>query len=116
MELYMRFMVTLACGLLGVGMVLKILLDGLFHEWDAVADMGDFMRTGWHARSSTAQRAEDVMLEIEKARTPTLSTSLYDQKRKDLKELSAIESRMNRPNKPIVLTPIPPPSADIVPS
>src|SRR5438445_95648 len=113
MELYMRFMVTLACGLLGVGMVLKVLLDGLFHDWDAVADMGEFMRTGWHHRHTPNQRVEDVMLEIEKARTPTLSTSIYDQKRRELKELSAIESRLNRSNKPVVLTPIPPPPADI---
>ncbi|MBI3550983.1 MAG: hypothetical protein HY077_00570 [Elusimicrobia bacterium] len=116
MELYMRFMVTLACGLLGVGMVLKVLLDGLFHEWDAVADMGEFMRTGWHQKQAPTQRVEDVMLEIENARTPTLSTSIYEQKRRDLKELSAIESSMNRKGKPVVLTPIPPPSADIVPS
>ncbi len=113
MELYIRFMVTLACGLLGMGMVLKVLLDGLFHEWDAVADLSEFARGGWHKRESGHQRAEDLMLEIEKARTPTITARTYEQKRKELRELSAIETRVIRP---VVLTPIPPPPADIVPS
>jgi len=113
MELYIRFMATLACGLLGVGMVMKVLLDGLFHEWDAVADVGEFMRGGWHTRDSSSQRAEDVMLEIEKTRAATLTTSPYERKRKELAEISSVETRVG---KPIVLTPILPPSADIVPS
>ncbi len=109
MELYIRFVVTLALGLLGVVMVLKVMLDGVFNEWDAVADLGYFFRHGFQNRWVASERVEDVMLELEKSKTPTLTTSIYEKKRQQLEELSAIESRLSRSGKPIVLTPLPPP-------
>jgi hypothetical protein len=112
MELYMRFLVSLAAGLLGVGMVLKVLLDGLFNEWDAVADMGDLFRNGLRLKQSSAGRAEDVMLELEKANAVVLTTSIYEQKRQELQELSAVETRLNRAGGPVRLTPVAPPSAE----
>lgn len=114
MDLYFRFLVSLAAGLLGVGLVLKVLLDGIFNDWDAVADMGDLFRNGLRLKHAAGQRAEDVMLEAEKANAVVLTTSIYEQKRQELEELSAVEIRVNRPAAPVRLTPIVPPEKEPV--
>ena len=114
MELYFRFMTMLAVGLLGVSAVLKVLLDSLFNEWDAVADAKDFVKgVGAQKKSLSAVRAEDFMLEIEKAKSPTVNPRLLEQRREELKELDAVEYRLKLPNRePIVLPPLRPPSAE----
>jgi hypothetical protein len=108
METYTNFMMTLAMGLFGMSIILKVLLDGIFNEWDAVADINHLMKNGLHLKQTSTQRAEDVMLELEKARMPTLTTknNIYEQKRHMLEELSAVEDRVSQA--PVVLTPIMP--------
>jgi hypothetical protein len=114
METYSNFMMTLAMGLFGMSLILKVLLDGIFNEWDAVADINDLMKNGLHLKHTSTQRAEDVMLELEKARAPSLSTNIYEQKRHMLAELSAVENRVS--HAPVVLTPIMPASSQNLPN
>lgn len=116
MALYMRFVMTLAFGLAGLGMVLKILLERLFHDWDLFADLGALGKAVWDGKAlRLRERPEDIKLEIEKSRQPKLSTRLIDMKREELKEISAVEHRLNLPQQPIVLTPITPPPAPVEP-
>lgn len=67
MELYVKFMFTLTVGLVGVGMVLKTLLETILHEWDMVREAGDAWNALFHARRPYASsvRAEDILMEIE---------------------------------------------------
>lgn len=117
MDLYIRFMISLAAGLFGVSMVLKVLLDSLFNEWDAVADAGDLLKNGLRLRHHGHRRAEDVMLEAENAKVIPMSTRMYELKRQELQELSVIESRVNPHGSPVHLTPIMPSEpSEIVPS
>ena len=98
---------TLAMGLVGVSMVLKTLLDGLFNEWDAVADAKYLMRNGLRLKHHSSIRAEDLMLDEEKARAsaPGLTTRVYEQKRHELEEIFAVEDRVSHaPHEPASLT------------
>ncbi|UPT73086.1 MAG: hypothetical protein M0D55_14450 [Elusimicrobiota bacterium] len=67
MELYVKFMFTLAVGLVGVGMVLKTLLETLLHEWDAVREANLAWDSLFRARHPYAEsvRAEDILMELE---------------------------------------------------
>ena len=113
MELYFRFMMTLAFGLVGLSVVLKVLLDGIFSEWDAFADLGDWLKGVSEGKGLVrTDRAEDIMLEIEKSKAPTMNTRLLDQKREQLKEINQVEHRLKMPNQPVVLAPLPPPAAE----
>lgn len=110
MEMYMKFWGTLAVGLWGAGFVLKTLLDELFQDWDAWADLKAWIRGVLEGGKLTRlERAEDVMLEIEKAKSPTTSTRLLDQRREELREIERVEHRLSQRQGPIVLTPLPPP-------
>lgn len=110
MEMYMKFWGTLAVGLLGAGFVLKTLLDEIFQDWDAWAEFKVWARGIMEGSSLRYQeRAEDVMLEIEKAKAPTTNTRLLDQRREELREIELVEHRMSQRQGPIVLTPLPPP-------
>jgi len=99
MEMYVKFMFTLTVGLVGVGMVLKTLLETILHEWDAVHEI----RTGWnalfHSRPyADSVRAEDILMEIErdhdKRRLPELS---IDRRRQALREVREAEDRLLSP-------------------
>lgn len=111
MEMYMKFWGTLAVGLLGAGFVLKTLLDELFQDWDAWADLKAWVRAQIEGASlKRMERAEDVMLEIENAKRTTSSTRLLDKRREQLREIELVEHRLSqRDGGPIVLTPLPPP-------
>lgn len=67
--MYVKFMFTLAVGLVGVGMVLKTLLETILHEWDAVREAGQAWDALFRARRPYAEsvRAEDILMEIESA-------------------------------------------------
>lgn len=117
MQTYIRFMVDLAFGLAGVSLVLKVLLDGLFNDWDVVADVEATIKAMSDSKGlALSGRREDVMLEIEKSRASTFSTRLIDIRREQLKEIDDVEHRLSLPNHPISLTPIPPPPIRQVPS
>ena len=97
MEFYGKFLFVMAVGLLGVGLVIKTLLETLFNEWDAVADIGQQMKTYLKGQHQVQLlKAEDIMLEAEKAKrgTGSLATRGYESRRKELDEMSKIEKRL----------------------
>lgn len=100
MEMYLKFMFTLTVGLVGVGMVLKTLLDTLLHEWDAVRAVS----RGWHALCHARPhaelvRAEDILMELDrdynKHRMPE---RLIDRRREALRDLREVEERLSVPH------------------
>lgn len=114
MALYVKFMMTLAAGLFGLGMVMQIVIDELFVEWDAFAHFAEWAKAKWlGAGIKEHRRAEDVMMELEKAKTTEASVRMIDRRREQLRELASVESRLRGPQQqgPIVLTPILPPAA-----
>lgn len=110
MELYLKFMFTLAVGLVGVGMVVTTLLETIFHDWDAVRDI----QRGWRAifapKSQSAMvRAEDILLELEKSRREGgrrhhhAPSGELDRRREALRELREAEHRLSAPSSPEVV-------------
>ena len=118
MDLYFRFMVATAFGLVGISQVLTLLIDGLFSEWDAFAELGDYLKelyTG-DGRALSLERAEDVMLQIEKDKFVPSSTRLLQQRRAQLREIDEVEYQLSHPHSAaVVLEPILP-SVEIIPS
>jgi hypothetical protein len=116
MELYVRFVGTLAFGLFGIGTVLKILLDELFAEWDAVADAKAWYKSLSERKGLLAslETREDVMLARENANATVMTTRLLDERRERLKELSVVEHRLNLKKDKISLTPLPRTPVDTV--
>ena len=98
MALYIKFVSTLAFGLLGLGMVLKVLMDNLFNEWDAVEAAGRFYRDWNKGRLIRHERTEDMLLAAEHGRTSQLtSTRLIDRRREALNQLDEVEHRLHQP-------------------
>ncbi len=98
MALYVKFMFCLACGLAAMGLVLTILLSKLFHEWDMFADLGRLLRALFvpHKAPVPVLRAEDILLDAEKRNAKHIGgTRLIDQRREQLKQLNAVEHRLN---------------------
>lgn len=98
--MYVKFMFTLTVGLVGVGMVLKTLLETILHEWDAVHEI----RSAWTAlfRSrpyAESVRAEDILMELErdhaKKRMPERA---IDRRREALREVREVEDRLSSPS------------------
>ena len=105
MEMYIKFMFTLAVGLVGVGMVLKTLLETLLHEWDVVLDIKHGWRALYHTRlHAESVRAEDILMELEhdyaSRRTPEYS---IDRRREALRDLREAEERLSTPLAPEVV-------------
>ncbi|MFA6317708.1 MAG: hypothetical protein WC943_09850 [Elusimicrobiota bacterium] len=100
MELYGRFIVTLAFGLLGLGLVLQVLLDQVLGDWDVVADTREGVRRFMRGSLRAQRRTEDVLLDVDKSRPKELSTRLSTTSRL---EPSAVIVKQELP-------PIPPPS------
>lgn len=115
---YLRFVACLAIGLVGLSLVLKVVIETLFHDWDIVADLANFFRTYFSENRTLAHaRTEDLMLEKEAvARAETADMAYIDVRRQQLKDLANVESRLKRPVGPVVLTPIPPKPALNVPA
>ena len=99
----MKFMFTLAVGLVGVGMVITTLLETVFHEWDAFGDL----RKGWravfsHRPQSAMVRAEDILLELERSRQEGrrrhAPADALDRRREALRELREAEQRLSSPS------------------
>ena len=99
MEMYVKFMFTLTVGLVGVGMVLKTLLETILHEWDAVHEIQAGWHSMFHARPyADSVRAEDILMEIErdhaKRRMPERS---IDRRREALRDVREAEGRLSSP-------------------
>ncbi len=97
MELYLKFITTLTFGLLGIGLVLKVLLDGLFHDWDVGADFRAFTKRISRSKSQIFQKTEDVLIDLERDKPRELTTRLVDQRRQELRELAQVEGRLHDP-------------------
>lgn len=110
MELYVRFMISLAAGMAGLGLVLKVVMDELLLDYDAPAELQSWFKEFMSSKKLGHRRAEDMMLEMEKARTTQMGVRQIDQRREALREIASVESRLQRPTQqgPIVLTPLPP--------
>lgn len=111
MALYIRFMICLAVGLVGLGLVLKTVMETLLQDWDVVAELGEAWRERFSdKRSLGSARVEDLLLDREMMRTGEAPTvRLIDVRRQQLAEVAAVENRLKRPGGPIVLTPLPAP-------
>ena len=112
--MYLKFMGALGAGLFGLGMVMMIVIDELFMDWDGLAAMMEWARERFthSGRLMRHQRAEDMLLEIEKSKAYDPSNlRLVDQRREALRELASVENRLRGPQNqgPIVLTPLAPP-------
>ncbi len=114
MTLYVQFLGCLAVGLVGTGIVLTVLLERLFADWDVFAELGQLLADGWHhKRALSHDRAEDMLMELERSRQAEAGpVRLIDQRRQQLAELASVEKRLlSGPQGPIVLTPLPRPRA-----
>lgn len=101
MDLYLRFMASLALGLLGLGLVMKISIERLFSEWDAFADLKAFIIRLYHGHGFlTTMRTEDVLLEAEKGKEQVVSTRLVDARRQELQEIDRVENQLAQPAAP----------------
>ncbi|MBI5240812.1 MAG: hypothetical protein HY926_10095 [Elusimicrobia bacterium] len=113
MELYVRFISTLAFGLIGLGAVLKVLLETLFNEWDAFNDIAERVMISCSGKGGHVEhvRAEDILLEAEKRNAPQTNTRIVDWRRRQMKELDEIESRLSQVRPPRFAA-----DTDIIPS
>jgi hypothetical protein len=113
MTLYVQFLGCLAVGLVGTGIVLTVLLEKLFHDWDVVADMGEWFSGLKQKQGLTRDRAEDMLMELERSRQVQAGGGrMIDQRRQQLAELASVEKRLQSPSGgAILLTPLPPPRA-----
>ncbi len=104
MEMYMRFMLTLTIGLVGVGVLLMTLLETLLHDWDPVVDLARWWRELAHSRTGAASvSAEDILSELEgrrqnryvyAARPPARS---IDRRREVLRDMRSTDPRVSSP-------------------
>ena len=99
MEMYIKFMFTLTVGLVGVGMVLKTLLETLLHEWDVVGDVQHTWNSMFHARPyADSVRAEDILREIEHDKNKRLVPERsIDRRREALRDVREAEDRLSSP-------------------
>ena len=98
MELYVRFISTLAFGLIGLGAVMKVLLETIFYEWDAFNDIGERLMLSCSGKGHHVEhiRAEDILLEAEKLNSPRVNTRIVDFRRRQMQELDAVETRLTQ--------------------
>ncbi|MDE2040159.1 MAG: hypothetical protein KGO96_09835 [Elusimicrobia bacterium] len=98
MTLYFRFLLSLAAGLVGLGLVLRIVMDELLLDYDAPAAFSAWLREFMSYKHLLRQdRTEDVMLEIEKSRTVESEVRLIERRREQLREIASVESRLRSP-------------------
>ncbi len=98
--MYVKFMFTLTVGLVGVGMVLKTLLETVLHEWDAVAEAQHTWNSMFNTRRPYADsvRAEDILMEIEHDKAKRLVPQhSIDRRREALREVREVEDRLSAP-------------------
>jgi hypothetical protein len=100
MDRYVRFMFCLAIGL---GVVLKIVLDEFFRDWNAAHELRAIVRAQLAAWSRQRDgRAEDWMRALENSRRTRSNVRLVDQRREQLRQLASVEERMVVPAAPSV--------------
>ena len=102
MELYVKFMFTLTVGLVGVGLVMMILIETLFSEWDPVVDFHRWWRQHHYGRANAGSvRAEDILSELEARRSgnvvPQTPTRSLDRRREILRDMREADLRVSSP-------------------
>lgn len=103
MQLYVKFMFTLAAGLMGLGLVLTVVLETLLREWDAARDALRWLRGLTHGRRHVADvSAEDILLELEKGRVEgryqrRAPARAIDRRREALRDMREAEERLSSP-------------------
>lgn len=98
---YIKFIVSLSFGLIGVALVMKIFMDRVFIDFDVIAAIKDYFNGVSRRRILLEHRAEDRMLHAENSQSRELSTRLIDRRREQLKELDEVESALNRPRRAV---------------
>ena len=100
--MYVKFMFTLTVGLVGVGMVLKTLLETILHEWDVFGEMELVWNSLFNARPyADSVRAEDILMEIEHDRAKRLVPEhSIDRRREALRDVREAEDRLAAPQVP----------------
>ncbi len=103
MEMYMRFMLTLTIGLVGVGVVLMTLLETLLHDWDPVVDLRRWWFEMAHRHPGAQVRAEDILSELEGRRQNRYvyatrpPARAIDRRREVLRDMRAADQRVSSP-------------------
>ncbi len=98
MTMYLKFVGTMALGMLGIGLLMKVLLDRLFVDWDAVEDLETYVKDAYRGRRMNhVHLTEDILMEKEKARPTELTTRMIDKRREALREMDAVEHRLHAP-------------------
>jgi hypothetical protein len=103
LELYAKFLVTLAIGLAGVGVVLVTLIETVLCDWDPVLELTRWWRRYSHRRPTAAGlvRAEDILSELESRHTgryaPRAPASALDRRREVLRDVREAERRASSP-------------------
>jgi hypothetical protein len=101
MQLYVKFMITMAVGLAGIGVMLKTLLDTLFAEWDPVHDARRWWRHVSHHRPERSRvSAEEILEELEGRRRglpqPAPARTI-ERRRNVLRSVAEAEDRLASP-------------------
>jgi hypothetical protein len=113
MDLYIKFISTLAFGLIGLGAVMKVLLETIFEDWDAFNDIAQHVMLTCSGKTPHMEsiRAEDILLETEQRNSSGFSTRMVDSRRRRIQEINAVEVRLTK-----VGSPGPTTDLDILPS
>ncbi len=112
MTLYVRFIFCLAFGLLGLGLVLTIVLEEFFGDWNAAralhAELSGYLADRARVGDEVAAR---LRRELERASNTTApGVRQLQQRREQLKELASIERRLQAPREAprgVIVTPLP---------
>jgi hypothetical protein len=98
MELYVRFISTLAFGLIGLGAVLKVLLETTFEEWDAFNDIAGRVALAYSGKGGQVDnsRAEDILMEAEHRASPAMNTRMTEVRRREMNEMDEIETQLTQ--------------------
>ena len=104
MEMYVRFMLTLTIGLVGVGLVLVTLFETLLHDWDPVVAFRRWWREMAHRTAAQSIRGEDILSELEGRRSSRYEYAArpparaIDRRREDLRDMRASDKRVSSPD------------------
>jgi len=108
MELYVRFMASLAFGLFGMGLVLTIVLDELFGDWNAAhqlhSEVSGYFAERMRRRDDVGER---LRRELDRARATNPGLRQLEQRREELNQLASVERRLQAPPRGVTVTPLP---------
>lgn len=75
LELYIRFMITLAVGICGCGVAMTTLFETILRDWDPAQDLRRWWRVRMRSRSDAADiQAEDLLGQLHSRRVGVVVT------------------------------------------